>query len=183
MCIRDRANEVDMSLSSWNTPSQVTFSPDNKWIAYTLTDLEFNQDIFIQPVDRSIKPVNISMHPRTDANPVWSADGSKIGFTGSRSTASGSDVYFVWLKKEDWEKSQQDWRESDAPSESASKNDKKPKPIKIDVDNIHQRIVQVTNQPGNEGNVLISKDGETFYFTANNSDARGRDLYLSLIHI
>lgn len=174
---RKLVNEVDMSLSSWNAPSQVTFSPDNKWIAYTLTDLEFNQDIFIQPVDRSIKPVNISMHPRTDANPVWSADGSKLGFTGSRSTASGSDVYFVWLKKEDWEKSQQDWRESDTPAETSSKNDKKPKPIKIDVDNIHQRIVQVTNQPGNERNVLISKDGETFYFTANNSDARGRDLY------
>lgn len=174
---RKLVNEIELSQSNWTAPSQVSFSPDNKWIAYTLTDLEFNQDVFIQPVDRSIKPVNISMHPRTDANPIWSADGSKLGFTGARSTTSGSDVYFVWLKKEDWEKSLQDWRESDAPAESASKNDKKPKPLKIDVENIYQRIVQVTNQPGNEGNVLISKDGEIFYFTANNSDARGRDLY------
>lgn len=171
-------NTKDFSVSKWDAPSQVSFSPDNRFIAYSVSDLDFNQDVFITAVDGSMKPVNVSMHPRTDGAPIWSGDGSKLGFVGSHSTSSGADIYFAWLRKEDYEKSQQDWREADVPAEnSPSKNDKKIKNIEIDFDGIHKRVISVTNQPGNEGPVVISKDGETFYYTATNSDSRGRDLY------
>lgn len=173
------ANEKILS-NSWAPANEVMWSPDNKWLAYSQTDLNFNQEVFIQAADNSGKPVNVSMHPRGDGNPYWSADGSKLGFNSERSSSSGIDVYFVWLKKEDWEKQQQDWRDADAPpAETADKGkDKKTaKPVKIDFDKIHERVVQVTNFPGNEGDVIISKDGETFYYTNSNSDARGRDLY------
>ena len=49
----------------------------------------------------------------------------------------------------------------------------KVKLIKIDFENIHERLVQVTNFPGDEGNLVISKDGETFYYTGNSSTAKG----------
>ncbi len=158
--------------SGWNAPSDVAWSPDNKYLAYSLTDLYFNEDVFIQAADNSAKPINVSMHPRSDGRPFWSADGSKLGFISERSAARSEDIWFVWLKKEDWEKEAQDWQEK------ASDNKKeKSKALQIDAENIHERVVQVTNFPGNESAFVISKDGETFYYTTNSSSAKGKDLY------
>jgi tricorn protease-like protein len=173
-------------LNGWASPNNITWSPDNKWLAYALDDLYFNTEIFIHAADNSSKPVNISMHPREDSNPFWSPDGSKLGFISTRNNRN-NDIWFVWLKKEDWEKTKQDWEEKEPVKEektgeksnmkSEKKDSMKVKPIKIDFENIHERLVQVTNFPGDEGNLVISKDGETFYYTGNSSTAKGRDLY------
>lgn len=177
------SNEKILS-DTWDAPNGIAWSPDNKWLAYAISDLYFNQEIFIQAADNSSKPNNVTMHPRTDGRPFWSADGSKLGFISERSVGRSADVWFVWLKKEDWEKETQDWQDKETPAAEAAparpgndKKEKAPKPIKIDFDKIHERIVQVTNFTGDEGDLVISKDGETFYYTTNSSNAKGRDLY------
>lgn len=169
-------NEKVLS-DGWNNPSDIAWSPDSKYLAYSQEDLYFNQEIFIRTADNSSKPVNVSMHPRGDGNPFWSADGSKLGFVSERSAARSADVWFVWLKKEDWEKETQDWQEKEAPAADAKLDKKGIKPIVIDFENIHERVVQVTNFPGNESEFVISKDGETFFYTTTSSSAKGRDLF------
>ncbi|MGZ5246330.1 MAG: S41 family peptidase [Flavitalea sp.] len=159
---------------SWSAASGVAWSPDNKWLAYSQSDLYANFEVFIQPADNSSKPVNVTMHPRAERAPFWSPDGSKLGFLSSRNNLS-SDVWFVWLKKEDWEKVNEDWQDTKEDAKDAKKGNNKA--IKIDFDNISERTVQVTNFPGDEGGFVISKDGQTFYYTASTSTARGRDLY------
>lgn len=164
---------------SWASPNGVAWSPDSKWLAYSQSDLYANFDIFIQPADNSSKPVNVTLHPRTDSQPFWSADGSKLGFISERNNLS-ADVWFVWLKKEDWEKVNEDWQDAVTPAEPAAGNTRRNaavKPVKIDFDGIAERTVQVTNFPGNEGDFAISKDGQTFFYTASTSTAKGRDLY------
>jgi tricorn protease len=165
-------------LNDWATPSGITWSPDNKWLAYSKSDLYANFEIFIHAADNSSKPVNVTMHPRTETRPFWSADGSKLGFLSSRNNLS-TDVWFVWLKKEDWEKVNEDWQ--DAPSSDALTSSKaaksSSKTMQIDFEDISKRTVQVTSLPGDENDFVISKDGNTFYYTATNSAARGRDLY------
>ena len=170
-------------LEGWATAGGIAWSPDSKWLAYSLSDLYFNQEIFIHAADNSAKPVNVSMHPRNDGQPYWSEDGSKLGFISARNNRS-NDVWFVWLKKEDWEKSRQDWddfsgeEKPDKPAEKdKDKKEDKIKPVKIDFEDIHERLVQVTSFPGDESNLIISKDGETFFYTATTSTAKGRDLY------
>ncbi len=171
-------NEKILS-NSWAEPNGIAWSPDNKWLAYSMTDLNANFEIYIQPADNSAKPVNVTMHPRTDRSPFWSADGSKLGFISARNNLS-DDVWFVWLKKEDWEKVNEDWQDmpgtNDAPAAKASPKSVN-KAVKIDFDRISERTVQVTNFPGDEGAFVISKDGQTFYYTATTSTAKGRDLY------
>ena len=112
-------------LEGWDTPGGVSWSPDSKWLAYSLSDLDFNEEVYIHKADNSIKPINISMHPKRDANPVWSQDGSKLGFSSARNNGD-SDVWFVWLKKEDWQKTKEDWDEED----DGEKEDKKKEEIK-----------------------------------------------------
>jgi len=167
-------------LDGWATPESVTWSPDSKWLAYSLDDLNFNSEVYIHAADNSVKPVNVSMHPRGDTNPVWSPDGTKLAFCSARNNHD-SDVWFVWLKKSDWEKTAQDWEDEEDKDDSGkkAKKDKKEsvKPVKIDFDRIYDRVVQVTSMPGDEYNVAISKDGKTFYFTAHSPSGKGTDLF------
>ncbi len=167
--------------NSWASPNGITWSPDSKWLAFSLADLDFNEEVFIQAADNSAKAVNVSMHPRNDNQAFWSADGSKLGFISERSSSRSNDVYFLWLKKEDWEKESADWQDKEATPADKPAGDKAEKKlvktIKIDFDKIYERIVQVTNFPGDERDLSISKDGETFYYTTVSSTAKGRDLY------
>jgi len=183
-------------LDGWATPGGVSWSPDSKWLAYAASDLEFNREIYIHHADGNQKPVNVSLHPRSDSSPKWSRDGSKLGFISTRNNGD-SDVWFVWLKKEDWEKTNQDWEEDDekeTPKKDKTKDkskgkkgdkkkDKKVEPIQIDFEDIHERIEQVTRLAGNENNLMISKDGESFYFTTNGGGRQGSSGASSLMSI
>ncbi len=166
-------------LDGWASPSSISWSPDSKWLAYSLEDLDFNEEIYIHKADGSLKPVNVSMHPRTDGSPVWSKDGSKLGFLSIRNNGD-SDVWFAWLNKKDWEKTKNDWDEMDANnSESENKGDKKEdktnaiKDVIIDLEGLHERLVQVTSLPGNEGDLAIDGEGNIFMFSTNNGGRQG----------
>ncbi len=167
-------------LDGWAAPGGLAWSPDDQWLAYSMPDLNFNTEIYIHPVDNSMERVNISMHPRRDISPFWSPDGSKLGFVSDRNNQD-YDIWFVWLKKEDWERTRAEWSDIDVFGDEVptSNNDngndeeengeEEPEDdfIQIDFDRIHDRLVQVTSDVGNEWNLRISPDGETFYFTGN----------------
>jgi len=173
-------------LDGWSTPGGVSWSPDSKWLAYSLDDLYFNSEIYIHAADDSMEPVNVSMHPKGDYSPVWSRDGSKMGFISSRNNGD-FDIWFAWLTEEDWLKTEEDRKEGyyfdpeeEEEAETENGEDEKEKevePIQIDFDNIHERLWQVTSMPGNETGLTISADGETFYYTASDPASDGRDLY------
>ncbi len=156
----------------WATPSDVAWSPDGQWLAYALSDLYFNEEIYIQAADGSRAPANVSMHPRTDSSPVWSADGSKLGFLSNRNNGD-DDVWFVWLRKADWERTKQEWDERSETTDTKKEKDGKKAPVNvvIDFENIHERLVQVTSLPANESDLAISADGEYFFFV-NNRNSR-----------
>ncbi len=180
-------------LDGWSVPNGMAWSPDGRYIAYSLEDLNFNPEIFIHPVDGSMEPVNVSMHPRGDFNPVWSADGSRLAFVSDRNNRK-SDVWFVWLSKANWEKTAQDWEEEDDEETLPGGKDKEKKdeggkgagtggektetePVRIDFEGIHERLVQVTTLSGDERDIEISRDGKKFYFTTDSPSGRGRDLF------
>ncbi|MDO5972027.1 S41 family peptidase [Flavivirga aquimarina] len=171
------SNEITL-LDGWDTASNVSWSPDSKWLAYSLKDLDFNAEIYIHKVDNSAKPVNISMHPKQDRSPIWSPDGKKLMFSSNRNN-SDYDVWFTWLNKKDWEKTTYDWEEDS--EEEPKKKDKKDtskedkekqkdavEDVVIDFQDIHERQVQVTSFVGGEFGRAFSKDGKTIYYTTGN---------------
>jgi len=164
-------------LDQWSGPEEIKWSPDSKWLTYTLEDLNFNNEVFIHSADNSRKPVNVSMHPRGDYSPVWSPDGSKLGFLSERHNRD-ADVWFVFLTKKDWEKTKKDWQNSDdKPAKKSKKEKTEVKPVKIDFDGIHERIKRVTSFDGDEDGLAIAKDGKTFFFTTKIPGAKGKDLF------
>lgn len=164
-------------LEGWAAPDGIAWSPDSKWLAYSLGDLTYNEEIYIHKADGSLPPVNVSMHPRGDNTPVWSRDGSKLGFLSIRNNGD-TDVWFAWLNKKDWEKTKDDWEETEEPLPASKNGDNKDKEIEekaitIDLEGIHNRLVQVTSLAGNEGDLVIDGKGEIFMFSTNNSGRQG----------
>jgi len=173
-------NETTL-VDSWSAPMDVTWSPDGEWLAYSRSDLNFNAEVYIHAADGSQGPVNVSQHPKSDGQPVWSPDGSKLGFISNRSS-NDADVWFVWLQEEDWERTDEDWEE--VKEEKKEKGDEESDSVDVQIDfaDIHDRLERVTALPGNEGDPVLSKDGDTFYFVAGRSGRTGRydtevDLY------
>lgn len=182
-------DDEEILLDGWDTPGGVAWSPDSRWLAYSLSDLNFNSEVYIHAADNSRDPVNFTMHPGTDAGPVWSPDGSKIGFISNRNN-NDFDIWFVWLKEEDWEKTENDRKygyyfdEPEAEEKDKDKDDEgedeekeEAEPIEIDFENIHERLWQVTSVPGSEFGLAIGEEGEQFYYTASDPATNGTDLY------
>ena len=178
-------------VDGWDSPSSIAWSPDSKWLTYALSDLYFNDEIYIHKADNTKKPVNISMHPKSDSGAIWSEDGTKIGFSSNRNNGD-HDIWFVWLQKKDWEKTKQDWEETsdekkdkkeDKDEKSAEKIEKKIADIVIDFEDIHERQKQVTSYNGGEYLTAISKDGKTFYYTTGNSGRGNPEITSDLFQI
>lgn len=185
------SNELVM-LDGWDTPSGIAWSPDSKWLAYSLSDLNFNEEIYIHAADNSSEPVNVSMHPKYDVNPVWSPDGSKLGFVSTRNN-SDADIWFVWLTKSDWQRSREEWKRQEQADDEPKKKEESSKEataedevaqdaeteapeamaIKIDFENIHQRLEQVTRFAGNESELAFNKEGDYIYYSTSGGGRMG----------
>ncbi len=153
----------------WNAPTDVAWSPDSEWLAYSQNNLNFNSDVFLHAADGSEGPVNVSQHPRNDGSPVWSPDGSKLAFVSDRS-GGDTDIWYTWLQEEDWEKTERDWENlKDENEKGANGEDSDTPDVEIDLENIHDRLEHLTNMPGGEGDPAIGPDGDTFYFVGGRS--------------
>lgn len=171
----------EMTLADgWATTSGIAWSPDSRWLAYSKPDLDFNREIYIHAADNSREPVNISKHPRPDTDPVWSPDGTKLAFLSSRNNGD-DDVWFAWLKRSEWERTQLDWEKSEDHTPKVVSDSSALKRVEIDFDNLYRRLSQVTSLPGNESDIAISEDGQTFYFVVNRDSRQSfnadQDLY------
>ncbi len=88
-------------------PSDLAFSPDGQWLAFSRTDVSFNSDVFIIPVAGG-EAYNVSRHPDDDTQPAWSPDGRRLVFLTKRHQDT-MDVWGVWLTRADDEHTPEGW--------------------------------------------------------------------------
>ena len=173
--------------SGWAEAEDVSWSPDSKYIAYSQEDLNFDSEIFIQSVDSPNNKFNVSMHPRSDRAPVWSPDGKKLAFASNRSGNRGGidyDVWMVWLKKEDWERSKADrengdyYVEKEAEKDKNKENNKDKKKVKvkveIDEERIFDRLMRITKLPDDEYKGMFGPDSKYVYYSATDPSTNKR---------
>ncbi len=77
--------------------SDVTISPDGRWVAYVVTERDFEEDlndtdIWIVGTDGS-EPRRLTFHKGSDNSPGWSADGTWLAFRSDR--GDFSQVYGI----------------------------------------------------------------------------------------
>jgi len=176
-------NNIKSYTDTWAAAEGVSWSPDSKYIAYSQEDLDFDSEIYIQSVANPETKINVSMHPRSDVNPVWSPDGKKLSFVSNRAGDRGGinfDAWMVWLQKSDWEKTRTDFKEGDyyqPKIDPKAKKEKKEVVVKIDEDRIFDRLVQLTSWAGNEFGAMFSADSESIYISATNPATNQNGFY------
>jgi len=208
--------------ANWDT-GDYSFSPDGRWIAYSRQDVFYNVDIFIAAVDpddetlpecpsegwqpfpgndaTGLLPnwadgeINITRHPDDDWMPVWSPDGSKLGFTGVR-YGDNVDSYWLYLTIQDDERTREEWEldedplpplpepeededvedvenveeetdDEDAEAEEVDEVDEEDTfAVEIDFENIHRRARRLTTGIGTETTWEFSPDGDYILYSS-----------------
>ncbi len=155
-------------LDQWSTP-QFAWSPDSRYIAYSISDNSFNTDIFIKAISGG-NAVNVTMHPDEDGFPVWTADGKMLFFLSHRSHYS-NDVWYLYLTKADDQMTAEERENAKETEETATKKNKGEKSpvvsVKIDFDGIAKRVHKLTRLEGDEGAFAVNRDGSEIIFSGN----------------
>ncbi|NUN49357.1 MAG: PD40 domain-containing protein [Candidatus Brocadiae bacterium] len=163
-------------LSSWNPP-EYAWSPDSRWIAYAVEDTDFNSDIWIVPADGSAPAVNVSRHPYSESNPVWSPDGRVLAFRGDRREGE-TDLFTVWLRREDDEREKRDRTLDEAVRrmKEVRKDGEPPKkkpdgagavePVRIDFEGLHERVRRIPVDGKGERGLFWKPDSTRLGFAA-----------------
>lgn len=162
--VMNKHGQKSIKVCSKNDVLWIDWSPDSKWLTFSRTVLGWREDIFVVLADGSKEPINISNHPNDDYKPMWSSDGRRIAFA-SRDAIGNLWMKYVFLHKEDEDKTE------DELEKAASDSTDKDAVVKIDFEDIEDRIHDVTRVLGWYNIVAQSPDGKQFAIYSNNQNS------------
>ncbi|MHC4810357.1 MAG: S41 family peptidase [Planctomycetota bacterium] len=185
--------DVRTLLEHWDSRIEAEWSPCGRYLAWAVSDLDFNRDIWIHEIDGEAPAINITRHPDNDGSMSWSADSRLMAFVSER-VGEEYDVWVVALD-EDFEALQgpdleASWetartaakarkpltpmsvadRAADAAeaedAEDADADTAEPPFTREDLETAYLRLRRLTRLEGNEFQARILPSGERIVFTA-----------------
>ena len=180
------------------------WSPNGKWFALTIITNRRDPyaDIAIVSATDGGKFYNVTNSGYIDMRPKWVMDGNALIYISNRhgmrahaSWGSLEDVYISFMNQETMDKftmSEEEFaffketekaQKEKADKENKDKKDKKDKKddkkedkeVKMDLEKVGDRILRLTPMSSRLGSAVLTKDGETLYFTA--AFEKGMDLW------
>ena len=166
--------------------SLAAFSPDGQWLVYTRSDEDQDSEVYLFNISER-KEYNVTQNPFTDRGGLLTPDGKTLVFTSSREGGI-TQLFKVALQRvaEDPDdplvrerRKQERGERGERRGEREQEEEEAPPAIRIDLDGIDRRAVQLTS--GSNGvsgfgaSYFLSGDGETIYFLSR--DDRGSGLF------
>ncbi|MDP6890820.1 MAG: S41 family peptidase [Phycisphaerales bacterium] len=96
LVLRDLDSGKDtVLLESWDAP-EVRWASDSRHIVYSVSDLDFNNDIWLMDTQVPQSTTNLTRHPDIDRAPRLSDDGKVLVFLSDRNRMGDNWDYDVW---------------------------------------------------------------------------------------
>lgn len=186
-----KAHKIDKD-RYYGRPFGARWSPDSKWLAYSKTLRNYMGAVFVHNLAEG-KSTQVTDGMSDARNPVWDKDGKYLYFTAStdsgpaiqpdiQSTArtATSSIYLIVLSRSDSSPFAPESDEEKAPDEKkadpakpetmpkpdAAKPPAKPVEVKIDFDNILQRVLALPMPPRRYTGLQAGKGGTLFAIEA-----------------
>ncbi len=143
------------AVREWQSGDDIKWSPDQKWIAVSLREVDGPQNIWIAAADGS-GPVNVTRLNSGHSLPAWTPDGKYLLFSSDR---DGAGLYMLSLTQDT------------ARAVDADIKFEKPKgavKTAIEFDQISRRIRKVTGQ-NPEADLQVNPDGLILYISGGDS--------------
>ena len=149
------------------------FSKDGKWLVLSHSDLDQNTDIYLYDI-AARQEYNISQSPVRDGGGLLTHDGKKVIFTSNR---DGTNHLFTVPLQRVTEDPDDPLVKERLKKEEAEKGkaEEETFEVKIDLNGIDRRAIQLTRGSNGAGSYFLSADGNTIYYTS--SDAQGPGLF------
>ncbi len=146
------------------------WSPDSRYVAYSTTNLGHREDIFVYDLKEKTT-VNVSNHPNDDFHPLWTGDGKRLSWA-SRTDDGYYTIRYLWLTREEADKSRAERKREEEEEEEAEeeedadddedRDDEEPVEVRIDWENVSERIRDVVTVRGYYWDYDQSPDGKHY---------------------
>jgi tricorn protease len=176
---------MTLDTSKYGGFGEPVWSPDGKWIAYSKSDVSRTSDVYmIASSGQEKEPHKVTFDSYNDGNPHFGPDGRKLFFQraegGQGGAPSSTQIYSVWLERQDKDPDDPEEREAEAPAERPAAapaeggeaappvrrptGNRPPREIKVDWDGLKRRTRQITRMPFPILNYTITPDSRTLVF-------------------
>jgi tricorn protease len=174
-------------LESWD-PAEVRWASDSRHIVYSVSDLDFNTDIWLMDTQAPHNATNLTRHPDIDRAPRLSDDGKVLVFLSDRNRMGDNWDYDVWAMVLDPSLEDMSTYELDAYFTEAAKDAGKKKIIDLpadeatdvqddqaedepavlaftDLDTAWKRTRRLTTHEGSEDDLYLTPGGDAIIFS------------------
>ncbi len=152
------------------------WSPDSKWFLVKFTPYSmFLADVGLVKANKTDSIINLTQSGYQDDRPKWAMNGKmmiwlsdRMGYRSHGSWGSEYDVYAMFFSKKAYDifrmnkEQYQNWLEQ----HKNKKSDTTKKSLKLDLNNLQDRIIRLTNFSGKISDMTISPDGQILYYAA-----------------
>ncbi len=161
------------------------WSPDGRWLLVTFSPhVLFITDVGLVKADGSGKLHNITQSGYEDSAPKWVMNGKAMiwfsdrqGYRSHGSWGAEDDVYLMFFDQKAYDvfnmpdDQYKAWKEK----QKKQKKDttKKIKPLKLDLQNLEERIVRLTRYSARISDAVLTNDGETLFYIARYEEGYG----------
>lgn len=143
------------------------WSPDSRYVAYSVTNLGHAEDIFVLDT-KTGEARNVSNHPNDDFHPLWTNDGKRLSWA-SRTDEGGYHIKYLWLTHAEADKSAAEREREEEAADDADDADEEdeekeqdPIEVKIDWDDLPERTHTVATVRGFYWDYDASPDGKHY---------------------
>ncbi len=142
-----------------------SWSPDGRWLAFSVTVLAHREEIYVVPAAGG-EPVNVSLHPNDDFQPVWTPEGRRLVWA-SRTDDGRYSIHQAWLRRQDW------YADGETREELLEDT---VETVEIELEGIHRRTEPLCDVMGYYDYWALSPDGREMVFPAYDLEGR-QDLW------